>query len=87
VIPVKIVRVSIFTSAEVTIAVTSAVRLKVIVMRKVSTLQKAETWPVTSKGRVGFDCKRASDLRKNCESIVIVASRQIVTSAVRSKVM
>ena len=48
--------------------VTSAVRSKAIVKREVSTSVDAGSLPLISMGRVGQECKRASDLRKNCES-------------------
>ena len=48
--------------------VTSAMGSKVRTKREFSTVEKAETWPTTLKGREELDCKRTSDLHKNCES-------------------
>ena len=46
----------------------TAVKSKVMGKPDVSTLEKAETLPARSRGRVELECERASDLLKNCWS-------------------
>ena len=65
-ISIKIVRVSNFT--ETPVVSTSAMRSKVRAKQKVSTFERAETWPAALMGRADLEGKRASDLHNNCES-------------------